>query len=117
MPWLSIVINVLDFNKLFYCSSVWSNTTQANLDKLQAVQNFTYRLLCEKPKEICGWLATNQATTLFPFCCCGMMGCAPEYLASKLVKNSAILTTTTENSQLLNIPPFLTASSQRTFQF
>jgi len=75
MPWLSIIINVLDFNELFYCSSVWSNTTQANLDKLQAVQNFTYRILCEKPKEICGWLATNQATTLFPFCCCGMMGC------------------------------------------
>ena len=73
MPWLSIIINVLDFNKLFSCSSVWSNTTQGNLDKFQAVQNFTCCILCEKPKEICVWLATNQATTLFPFCCSGMM--------------------------------------------
>ena len=31
---LIIIINALVFSKLFYCSSVWSNTTQANLDKL-----------------------------------------------------------------------------------
>jgi len=36
---LIIIINALVLSKLFYCSSVWSNTTQANLDKLQAVQN------------------------------------------------------------------------------
>ena len=29
-----------------YCSSLWSNTTQANLEKLQAVQNFACRILC-----------------------------------------------------------------------
>ena len=40
---LVIIINALVFSKLFYCSSVWSNTTQTNLDKLQAVQNFAYR--------------------------------------------------------------------------
>ena len=47
---LSIVINALVFSKLFYCSSVWSNTTQANLDKLQAVQNFACRILCGAKK-------------------------------------------------------------------
>ena len=42
---LIIIINALVFSKLFYCSSVWSNTTQTNLDKLQAVQNFACRIL------------------------------------------------------------------------
>ena len=37
---LIIIINVLVFSQLFNCSSVWSNTTQSNLDKLKAVQNF-----------------------------------------------------------------------------
>ena len=39
-PILEIIINALVFSKLFYCSSVWSNTTESNLCKLQAVQNF-----------------------------------------------------------------------------
>ena len=47
---LIIIINALVFSKLFYCSSVWSNTTQANLDKLQAVQNFACRILCGAKK-------------------------------------------------------------------
>ena len=47
---LIIIINALVFGKLFYCSSVWSNTTQANLDKLQAVQNFACRILCGAKK-------------------------------------------------------------------
>ena len=42
---LIIIINVLVFSKLFYCSSVWSNTTQSNLDKLPALQNFACRIV------------------------------------------------------------------------
>ena len=47
---LIIIINALVFSKLFYCSSVWSSTTQANLDKLQAVKNFACRILCGAKK-------------------------------------------------------------------
>ena len=42
---LIIIINALVFSKLFYCFSVWSNTTQSNLDKLQAVQNIAGHIL------------------------------------------------------------------------
>ena len=42
---LTIIINSLVFSKLFYCSNVWSNTTERNLDKLQAVQNFACRII------------------------------------------------------------------------
>ena len=30
---MSIIINVLVFSKLYYCSSVWGNTSKKNLDK------------------------------------------------------------------------------------
>ena len=36
---LITVINSLVFSKLFYCSNVWLNTSQKNINKLQAVQN------------------------------------------------------------------------------
>ena len=47
---LIIIINALVFSNLFYCSSVWGNTTQANLDKLQAVQNFACCIVCGAKK-------------------------------------------------------------------
>ena len=124
---LIIIINAQVFRKLFYCSSVWSNTTQANLDKLQAVQNFACCILCGAKKfdhitplqkDLC-WLPVRQQLyfrfAVLVFKC--MTGCAPEYLTSKLVRRSAVSTWTTRNSQLLNIPLFRTASGQRTFQY
>ena len=84
-PWgrrSSAIINVLVFSKLFYCSSVWSNTTQTNLenlDKLQAVRNFACRILCGAKKNrshsfFAKRLAlANQATALFPVCCSGFL--------------------------------------------
>ena len=41
---LILIINALVFSKLFYCSSVWSNTSQFKIAKLQAVQNFACRI-------------------------------------------------------------------------
>ena len=54
---LIIIINVLVFSQLFYCPSVWSNTTQSNLDKLQAVQNFACRIV--RPGSAVGENAKN----------------------------------------------------------
>ena len=93
---LNITINALVFSKLFYCSSVSSNTTQANLDKLQAVQNFAGRILCgaKKFNHITPLLKGLRLLPIrqqlyfrfavLPFKC--MMRCAPEYLTSKLVR-------------------------------
>ena len=124
---LIIIINALVFSKLFYCSSVWSNTTQTNLDKLQAVQNFACRILSGAKKfdhitpllKDLRWLPIRQQLyfrfAVLVFKC--MTSCAPEYLTSKLVGRSAVSTRNTRNSQLLNIPLFRTASGQRTFQY
>ena len=42
---LKIIIESLVFNKLFYCSSVWGNTSDSNIKKLQLVQNFAARII------------------------------------------------------------------------
>ena len=42
---MSIIINALVFIKLYYCFSVWGNTSKKNLDKLQKVQNFAAQIL------------------------------------------------------------------------
>ena len=95
---LVIIINALLFSKLFYCSSVWSNTTQTNLDKLQAVQNFAYRTVSgagkldhTTPLNVKGLaLAPRETTAILSTCSvllfkC-MTGCAPAYLTSIKVR-------------------------------
>ena len=42
---LLLVIHSLVFSRLYYCSSVWSNTSKENVKKLQRVQNFAARIL------------------------------------------------------------------------
>ena len=42
---LLLIINSLVFSRLFYCSSVWSNTSATNIHKLQLVQNFAARII------------------------------------------------------------------------
>ena len=42
---LLTAINALVFSKLYYCSNVWANTTEKNIRKLQAVQNFACRIV------------------------------------------------------------------------
>ena len=38
-------INAFVFCKLFYCSAVWSNTSNENIRKLQLVQNYACRIV------------------------------------------------------------------------
>ena len=45
---LITIRNALVFSKLFYFSTVWSSTSQTNLNKLQAVQNFACRIVSGK---------------------------------------------------------------------
>ena len=41
----SAPVNSFVFSKLYYCSSVWSNTSSSNIRKLQGVQNFAARIV------------------------------------------------------------------------
>ena len=121
------IINALVFSRLYYCSTVWSNTSDKNLRKLQHVQNFAARIISGKRKfdhitpvlRDLRWLTVTQQLYLrdavFTFKC--MTGCAPDYLRSKLVTRGQASGRVTRNSQQLNIPLFRTATGQRSFQY
>ena len=121
------IINALVFSRLFYCSTVWSNTSDKNLRKLQHVQNFAARIISGERKfdhitpvlRELRWLTVKQQLYLrdavFTFKC--MTGCAPDYLRSKLVTRGQASGRMTRNSQQLNIPLFRTATGQRSFQY
>jgi hypothetical protein len=47
---LVLVIRSLVFSKMYYCSSVWANTTANNIRRLQAVQNFAARIITKSRK-------------------------------------------------------------------
>ena len=49
---LLLLINSFVFSKLFYCSSVWGNTSKRNLHKLQLVQNFAARVVLGLTEEV-----------------------------------------------------------------
>ena len=40
---LLLLLSSLVFSKLYYCSSIWSNTSKRNIKKLQLIQNFVKR--------------------------------------------------------------------------
>ena len=122
---LITIINTLVVSKLFYCSSVWSNEAVTNLLKLQAVQNFSARIICASrkfdhvtplPKELY-WLPIKSQLYLrdavLAFKC--MTGSAPTYLSSKFLTRSEVSGRATRSSQLLYIPLYKSKSGQRTF--
>ena len=47
---LLLLINAFVFSKLFYCSTVFSNTSKSSVRKLQRVQNFAARIILGLPK-------------------------------------------------------------------
>ena len=47
---LITIIKSLVFSKIFYCSSIWSNTSATNINKLQAIQNFAVRIVTNSRK-------------------------------------------------------------------
>ena len=97
-PVLSTFLNSLIFSKLFYCSTIWADTSKENLQKLQLVQNFAARVLTDTKKfdhispvlwEL-GWpsikdqLLARDTTQVYKI----VNGLAPLYLSRKLSKQS-----------------------------
>ena len=124
---LILIINALVFSKHFYCSSNWSNTSQSDIAKLQAVQNFVCRIVSGSKKydqvtpvlSQLNWLPVKQhmyyRDSIMAFKC--MNDLVPGYLSDQFIKRSSISKRKTRNSQLLNIPLFKTATGQRTFYY
>ena len=124
---MTTLINALVFNKLYYCSSVWANTSRKNLDKLQKIQNFAARILTGTNKyqhispvlQDLNWLPVCLNVKLregvMAFWC--VKGFAPLYLSEKFVKRSDVHSNRTRNRDKLQIPKCKSTSGQRTFYY
>ena len=122
-----IVINSLVFSELYYCSSVWSNTSANNIRQLQGVQNFAHRIVSGTRKfdhvspalkdlrwiPVKSHLYLRDAILAFK----SMTGQVPNYLSSNFISRGNISGRTTRSSSQLNIPLFKTKSGQRSFYY
>ena len=125
---LTHIINALIFSRMYYCSSVWSNTAKKNITKLQGVQNFAARIVTGTRKydhvtpvlQRLGWLPVqdmliNFKDAVMTFKC--INGLAPPYLSEKFELRSELHNVNTRYKNDLNIPLYTSASGQRTFYF
>ncbi len=124
---LKLVIETLVISKLLYCSTVWSNTSSNNINKLQSVQNFSCRIISGVGKfdhitpalRELNWLPVEkllfERETVIAYKC--FNGIAPDYLVDKFIKRSDIHDRSTRNHDLLDIPLYKTAAGQRTFNY
>ena len=118
-------MNAFVFSKLFYCSTVWANTSQGNVKKLQLAQNLAalivWRLIkydhVSEGRRSFDWLAVKDRLllndALMVFKC--VNGLVPYYLANMLVPHSHTHTWTTRSCNLLPIPRFRLSFGQRLF--
>ena len=124
---LLLLLSSFIFSRLFYCSTVWSNTSNSNLKKLQLVQNFAARLtlglrkfdhISEGLKSL-KWL--NVKDRLFLNDAVKVHRClqdkAPEYLEGKFVKRQEVSGRNTRHSATLNLPLCRLTKGQRSFTY
>ena len=109
-------INALVFSKLYYCSNVWANTTEKNIRKLQAVQNFACRIVSGARKydhvtphlKRLSWLPVKDQLyyrqAIMAFKC--ISGHAPNYLTPQFITREQVTKRTTGSGHKLNIPLF-----------
>ena len=124
---LLLLIHAFVFSKLFYCSTVWRNTSKRNINKLQLVQNFACRIILGLKKfdhiseglKALNWLRVEDKLflkdVLMVHKC--LHNQAPSYLSDKFVRRSSIHNRITRNSCDLNVPFSRLKTGQRSFAF
>ena len=124
---LLLVMNSFVFSKLLYCSTVWSNTSNSNIAKLQKVQNFAGRIILELRKydhisdglRSLNWLPIkerlilNDATMMHK--CINKL--APDYLVDMFKLRSHVHNRQTRSSSALDIPLCRLSTGQRSFAY
>ena len=122
-----LLINAFVFSKLFYCSTVWSNTSKSNVSKLQRVQNFDARIILGFRKfdhisqgiKSLKWLPVKERLYLndaiMMYKCINKL--APDYLADKFVQRSHIHNRNTRSRNQLDIPRCRISTGQRSFVY
>ena len=122
-----LIMNSFVFSRLFYCSSVWSNTAVTNIHKLQLVQNFAARIILGLRKydhisaglRSLRWLNVKQRlmvndAVMMHKC---LNGLSPSYLSDKFSTRATIHDRQTRYRDSLNIPSSRINAGQRTFYY
>ena len=120
---LVLIITSLVFSKMFYCSTVWSNNSSKNNQKLQLIQNFACKIICGARKydhvrpllDEINWLPVSKMLKFRDTVIANNFG--PEYLCAKFKKRSSVHNRTTRNNDKFEIPSFRSATGQWTFAY
>ena len=122
-----LLMNSFVFSKLYYCSTVWSNTSKHNINKLQLVQNFAARVVLGLKKfdhisqaiKSLNWLPVNDRIYLndavMMYKCINKL--VPDYLIEKFTLRSQTHTRNTRQRDQLNIPRCRLTTGQRSFTY
>ena len=122
---LLAIINAFVFSKLFYCSSVWSNTSKTNVKRLQLVQNFSGRIVLGLRKydriseglKLLKWVPIADKLFLNVMVHKCLIGRAPDYLSQKFTRRLDLHTRNTRNKKDLNLPRCRLTTGQRSFAY
>ena len=124
---LLLLINSFVFSKLFYCSSVWGNTSKRNLHKLQLVHNFAARVVLglrkfdhiSQGRKSLRWLDVSEKVLfndlVLAFKC--VNGLAPDYLVKYFFKRSAVHNRNTRGCNNFVVPRCRLSTGQRAFSY
>ena len=124
---LVLIITSLVFSKMLYCSTVWSNTSSKNIQKLQLIQNFACKIIYGARKydhvtplpDKLNWLPFSKMhkirDAVMAYKCANNL--ASEYLCAKFKKRSSVHNRITRNNDKFEIPSFRSATGQRTFAY
>ncbi|CAB4018297.1 Hypothetical predicted protein, partial [Paramuricea clavata] len=119
---LTLIVSALVMNKMFYCSTVWSNTSSTNIKKLQLVQNFACRIITNIGKfdhispglRELNWLPVKEQLLLreaiMMYKCVNEL--VPHYLSDLFTKRSDIHQRDTRSHDSLQIPLYKTSAGQ-----
>ena len=122
-----VLLWLLVFSKMLYCSTVWSNTSTQNINKLRSIQNFASKIVTNSRKfdhvtplhRQLTWLPVKQLLyyrdSVLTYKC--FKGLAPKHLVDKFTKRSSINARHNRKRDLLHITLYRTATSQRTFAY
>ena len=124
---LLLLINAFVFSKLFYFSTVWSNTSKTIVKRLQLVENFAgrtvlglrkYDHISEGLKSL-KWLSVSDKLFLYDSIMVHkcMNGRARGYRMNKFTRRSEVHDRSTRYNKDLNLPRCRLKPGQRSFAY
>ena len=119
---LATIIDTLVMSKINYCSTVWSNTSDGNIKKIQLIQNYRGAYKYDHISltlNALGWLSIKEhllyRDALLTFKC--MNDKAPQYLCDNFEQRNRIHNRDTRRNGDLDIPKYRTSIGQRSFKY